>query len=742
MSVWSPVIRGRPTVYQPVPSVIRVVIASSLLTTMYAAYSLWVTPHFKQKRPPAPTVDQQVELPSNLAENVAWAKRYLSEEPWTLEQGYQFRTPQAYIYTQSWEHLDGGEKIRFEPFALIWREEGGDINQEPIRIVSQSAVVQFARAFEITDPNPGRVVSGYLEGKVKILGADGLIITGRNFTFSAGSESIWTDHSVDLVQGSNRGRADGMDIKLVMNPIDQNQSTSAIAGIREIKFRRNVELDMLTDLEQPTSGIPLRVRCNGSLVYDLPRAVATFDDNVVVQRGQHDGDQDILRCETLKLFFISLKENEAESSQDAEPKSQNIPLVTGIDSKLTLERIEATAAAGQLQLDSQANGLTARMTNLQYHMIDRIITLTDADNVVVKQVDEQNQRENRLRSAEIEIQHDEHQNIIAARCRQEGKMWHRNLATRPPQVELAAQWKKQLRMFPDRLSGLRVLELDGEAVVQQPHRQVGLAAETIRAWVRGEFSSRAQTDSSTILESELASEDRALPNDDSLELPSDALSMPETLTADQSSSEHAADRRKNLNDQIQIDRVLALTNVAIVSPQLTGEGQRLEVLFEDDESVEADTQLGIDTKRSRRKLIATAKDVRVDEREPAIVQMSSVTNSKSSTQQILSQPLSLRAEKIRVHVRRGTNDEHDTMSQIFTSGHVLVKQPSEDENADELEMTGTTLSVINSGPEQEILHVEGQPAQIRRGQMVIEGGNITIDRGQNQSVVDGSGRLL
>ncbi len=779
MSVWSPVIRGRPTSYQPVPSVIRVVIASSLLTTLYAAYSLWITPVFTQAKPRPSVASQPETLPSNLAENVAWAKKYLQPYPWTLEQGYQFRTPQAYIYTQSWEHLEGGEQIRFTPFALIWRQQGDDIDREPIRVVSQSAVVQFEHAFEISDPNPGRVISGYLEGAVDILGADGLVITGRNFTFSEASQSIWTDHSVDLVQGPNRGHADGMDIKLVTNPIDQNQSSSAIAGIREIKFRRGVELDMLTDVQNPTSGIPLRIRCRGSLVYDVAGAVAMFDENVVVNRGLPNGDQDILRCETLKLFFVAPQGEEPESPEKIEPKSQHIPLVTGIDSKLTLERIEATEAENvKLQLVSQANGLKAWMTHLQYHLIERVITLTDSDDVVVvNQTDERNQRENRLRSSEIELQHDENQNIIAARCRGAGKMWHRNLATE--QVELAAQWKKQLRMFPDRLSGLRVLELEGEAVIKQPHRQVGLAAEKIRAWVREDFTSRPQAESSAIPDNELASQDPLL------DTPPDALSAPETFPADESpSSSDAAGRMQKLNEQVQIDRVLALTNVAIVSPRLTGEGDRLEVLFEDDDDVAEAAQLGAGldvklsapadahaSKRSRRQLVSTAQTVppksASDKRtakhlrspdsheghvrltdEPvaaehsAIIQTSSEKKSNASSQQILSRPLFLRAERIRVHVRRGMHDQPDTMSQIFTSGEVLVKQPSDQENADELEMTGATLSVINSGPDQEILHVEGQPAQIRRGQMVIEGGNISIDRRQNQSVVDGTGRLL
>ncbi|MEX1231857.1 MAG: hypothetical protein WEB58_16550 [Planctomycetaceae bacterium] len=699
MSVWSQTVRARQTVYQPVSAVVRTVILTSALTSLYAAYSTWVTPHFMPKpaRPQASAAPAL--LPSILTDNVAWARKYLAGDPWTFQPGYQFRTPQAFVYTKSWKHLENGD-VLFEPFALIWRRQGKNGEEEPIRVVSDKARITFARAFNMSDPDPGRVIKGSLEGRVKILGGDGLIIVGKDFHFSEKSKIILSDHPVKMQQGPNRGRANRMQIDLITNVTGENDGRPAIAGFRAVKFSKDIQLDVVANADGPAGGTPIRIECEESLIYDVPSSVARFEGAVIVQRESADEKIDELHCDQLRFFFKP-QAAEAKPTTDvltsAEPTlpSDGLPIVTGIESGLALDRIHADGE--EVWLYSDASGMESKMKELVYHLSDRIIRMTDPHDVVVRV----NSDESELECPVIELKHDEAGTIVSALCEGAGWMKHKNPETQRPELE--ARWEKRLRLFPDRLSGLRVLELEGRAKVAQPHRKMGLAAETIRAWIRGEFKADAFAT---------------------------AASPVENAAPLEASSEPAR--------EVQIERLLALTNVAIVSPQLRGITQRLEVLFDHESDEASPTVLGQasfpDDRRSREQLLLTSQSGRV--------RLTDAPTSK--THDVFgSQPLILRAERTRVHLRRGDAEQADSVSQVFTTGNVLVTQASDDDvKMRDLEITGTALSIVNSGPEQEVLHVEGQPAQIRRQQMVLEGGNITFDRGQNRSIVDGAGRLL
>ncbi|MDA0835474.1 MAG: hypothetical protein O2955_21685 [Planctomycetota bacterium] len=696
--MWSQTVRVRQTVYQPASVVVRTVILSSLLTSVYAAYSTWITPHFMQKQKRTHAVSAPTELPSFLADNVEWAKKYLADHPWTCEPGYQFRTPEAFVYTKSWKHLENGD-VQFEPFALIWRRQGKNGEEEPIRVVSERARVTFARSFNMSDPDPGPVVKGSLDGHVVILGGNGLKIVGDNFHFSANSKSIFSDYAVEMQQGRNRGRADRMWIDLITNNVNENDDQPVIAGFRAIKFLKDVQLDIVANADNTDDGTPIHIECEESLVYDVPSSVARFEGTVIAQREAENEKIDELHCDELRFFFSKPASQSQADTLPTEPTevTNDLPIVTGIESGLTLDRIQADGE--EVWIYSDVNEMSSKMKQLVYRLVDRVISMTDPGNVEVRV----GHPASTLKCPHIDLHHDEAGTIVSALCDGSGDLKYLNPETK--QTELKSSWKKRLRLFPDRLSGLRVLELSGEAVVTQPHRKMGIRAETIRAWIHGDFKS------DVLASTEAGSKSDAVPAGES-----DAVA-----------------------DELRIERVLALKDVVIASPQLQGITQRMEALFDHSSNVETpETSLGMSPRRDR--LSKSRRDLQLTSQSGR----ARVTDSPSAKKHddFGSLPLNLRAERTRVHLRPGDDDQAYAVSQIFTSGNVLLTQNSDDGKSRDLEMTGTTVSVVNSGAGDEVLHVEGQPAQIRRQQMVLEGGNITVDRGQNRSIVDGPGRLL
>ncbi len=157
-----------------------------VLCGVYEAYAVFVSPWF------SPRVDivkeeKHVEEPAapKPAENRRQAELYLSDQTWASDSKYQFRSDTGYYYFMEWDTVEPTGQVRFQPFAMIWRPKGHPPEKAPYTIVSESALVEFASKFEVTNSNPGRVIGGALEGNVRIRGPDNLAIDhGQYFNFA------------------------------------------------------------------------------------------------------------------------------------------------------------------------------------------------------------------------------------------------------------------------------------------------------------------------------------------------------------------------------------------------------------------------------------------------------------------------------------------------------------------------------------------------------------------------------
>src|SRR5262249_45749154 len=135
---------------------------AACLCGAYEAYALIVSPFLSPRADIGQDAEkaEHVKVPPKHPENRRQAEKYLSDVPWARDSKYQFRTDSGVVYFQEWEKIEETGKIRFHDFAMIWRAKGSDPAETPYTIVSDSALVEFAQKFEITNPHPGRVVGG------------------------------------------------------------------------------------------------------------------------------------------------------------------------------------------------------------------------------------------------------------------------------------------------------------------------------------------------------------------------------------------------------------------------------------------------------------------------------------------------------------------------------------------------------------------------------------------------------
>ena len=192
--------------------------------------------------------------------------------------------------------------VRLTPFAFVMRgEPDADTGERPQDVVlrADAARVRTERPFDLKGGGPGRILGGALEGQVTITGPDGLTVTGRNFFFNG--RALFSDEPVSFELGPTsdpdsdrtfvRGRADKISCELIApapgRPGLLGSDMPAVAGIKSIWLRRNVELDVASEEWDPKPGRDaetnyLRLTSAGRFEYRVAERVGSFEDDVRV----------------------------------------------------------------------------------------------------------------------------------------------------------------------------------------------------------------------------------------------------------------------------------------------------------------------------------------------------------------------------------------------------------------------------------------------------------------------------
>ncbi|MFA6046818.1 MAG: hypothetical protein WC718_17685, partial [Phycisphaerales bacterium] len=521
-------------------------IVVSVLSGLFMAYRvtcarLMVRPERKVSAEIATPTDPLMSS----AENVRIAREHLPHVPWAIDSQYQVRSDRAYLYANEWTPEGNRGEIRFRPLAIVMVGERKG-KPEITTLVADSALLKFASQFDVRSPNPGRIIAGALEGEVSVSGPQGLQIAGRNFYLSESAARMYSDHPVTFALGPHRGSAGQLQAELIPAEYTMHSDRPAIIGIKSVRLRRNVKMDVV--LKNKQEPLPLHIKTAGSFEYLVDDELAIFEadrvqkDDVLVYREPVPGQTDWLRCERLTLGFVPRKPEPDAAPPDSrlsspltqpltvnDPPPDHEPAYRQVRTDL---RFASLKAEGRLvRTVSTQQNFKGEMTSLVYNAIDRTLVMSDPKGVQLWH------GVNRLQSPGVQIAIGEDDTIGDVLCAGPGVLETRDPATQL--IQYAAGWKTHLRKFSDPESRLDVIELSEQASFRQPARQTALGADQIRVWVTP-FSS-------VMLQG--------------------AVAPPGSTTPATSTSNRELD--------IQPRRMLAEKNVAMLSPQLEAEAETL-----------------------------------------------------------------------------------------------------------------------------------------------------------------------
>lgn len=691
----------------------------------------------------------ETAIPQHRRDLLDIAREHLPHAEWANRARYAVRTSGSYVFADEWEKEENSNRVVFSPFALVWRSPDSPPEEPPLTIVCDAASLEFAEKFDIRNPNPGRVVGGSLQGPVSIRGPNGLVVETRNLSFSEASQRAWSDNEIEFAYGPHRGRAHGLELDLIGKAGPRDADKPAIDGIRTIRLVSNVKFQLQpgavenrrdregAPTDQPRGSVgpprgdgrdsPVTITCTGSFEYKLEVHVALFNKNVVVIQPTGGDSSDRLSTDLLTLEFERDKSAEADDAVAGEPDAAGDQKPRRADPMGDLKFRWLRASGPGTQVTSDRSQMRARMDELTYDEPGRTVVLRGANPVRMVQ------KNNGLKCPEITALLDEDNQIEQAHCRGAGTLLH---YTAPipdsedeplPGVEFSARWDGELRMEPEPNTGFTTIDLQKRVVLTRPGG-MRLSAERVRVWVE--------------------------PDDD---LPPGQPRV----------------KRLGEDSRTRPQRMLALRQVELKSPQMIGATERLEIWFEvgrlaahPGNSTAAARSPGT---RKERDPGAGSTRRRGAAGEPAVTAGTNPPSRAGSSRTVAAgaddlagedstagrpgrtgpgdsalkrdlrdAPILVSADVIRVQMLLDGDDAE--VSAVRTEGHVHVTQ-SHGADAVPLDVKGDQLQLWNYLEERQVLRVQGKPAHVHDRGLQLEGADIRFDRGANLAGVDGAGVL-
>ncbi len=751
---------------------LRTLVTTALLLLLRGAYTLFISPlatPLDDRRAAAhsqgeegstdgafdPELADGPQMPQQRRDLLSVAAENLPHAPWTAQARYAVRSSNSYVFAEEWEKAEDSNRVRFEPFALVWRSPESPPDEPPLTIVCDAAVLDFAEKFDIRNPRPGRVVGGSLQGPVIIRGANGLAVNTRNLSFSESSQRAWSDSEIEFAWGPHHGHAQGLELDLVRQLGTPDEDKPAIAGIRALRLVSRVELNLQPGADDPakprdrksSQGVrdekpgnrasPVKITCDGSFEYKLEVQVAAFNKNVEVAQPTGSNQYDRLKTDTLTLEFVRESGSAKDRDTETDDERQAVASHDGQEAKPKRDALGELkfrwlrANGPGTEIHSDRSNVQATMDEMIYDEPARTVVLKGSNPVRVEQ------KNHRLQCPEIAVVLGEDSQIEQAHCKGAGRLV-RYAGPIPksedeplPRIDFAARWEGELRLDPETGKSGNTIDLQKRVVLTRPGG-MRLSAERVRIWIA---------------------------NDDEGE----------------DAGERGGPRRLGDEGRTRPERMLALRQVELKSPQMVGATERLEIWFQPGvlgappSAVEGASKRKSGRAEGVQRTVARNATARsVNERVVAVQyegnDQKSTVDSASGSRVAKSDPAlgttPANGEQERVGERLGKNrggapmlvsadvirvqmllDGDDAeVERIRTEGHVHVTQ-SHGAGTVPLDVKGDQLQLWNYTEERQVLRVQGKPAHVHDRGLQLEGDDIRFDRGANLASVQGKGVL-
>lgn len=652
------------------------------LTGAYGVYAVLVPPLMVL---PTLSVDPgpsgPINAPPRPVENVRIAKAYLPQQEWAANAKYHLKTRQAYVYANEWTPEGTEQRIRLQPFAMIWLSKNRKTGEEEaVTVVSESAVVKFQGTLELPNPNPGRLVHASLEGRAQVSGSNGLMLDGRNFYFSEAAEALWSDHPVRYQYAGNSGSADILQVGLIPQEGPPGDERPHIFGVRNVRLSRNVKMELL--LKQQGEPLPLKIRCAGSFDFDVVQQRATYEEDVVAYRPTSATTFDSIECDRLAVQFATGEPNQPVqlTPEPGQPEGYQ-----RVHTRLKFLWLQADAAVNEedpttpnnVRLASSKEQVEALAATVVYDGERREVRLSHPVGVKLKRFGQP-----LLECPEVTARLGAENRLLGTLCRGAGWLVQREEGTQ--KVVFAADWRTRLEHVADPDTGIDLIELVDTASFRQPLESTALGAELIRVWLQQKAPAEK-------------------------EAPANAAPSEAGATADVT---------RNLRG-MQLQRFEAHRDVVLVSPQLEANGQQVEAWL--DQTAEPRPPI---TQASR-----TTKPQQKAGQSPDGAVKPTATD----------EPIVANGERIVIRLRPSFGRNPD-IAEAWVQGRAVIKRKAAGaETPLTIETEGAHL--VNHGGEDQILVLEGNPAIVRDPDMQLEGGQMRLERADNIYRVQGPGTM-
>lgn len=697
----------------------RFLVAILALGLAYGAYALLIAPLLE---PPPLSLTEGGGTPSVYVataqlRDFSWL---FVERSWELDNPKVVETAQCTLLLKDYKPLPDG-RMELNPCTLIFymaEEADGKKNglssgqRRPVVLrAPQGAVLQFDRPLDFSRAEFGTLIGGRLNGDIQIFsppsvvgGNDALNITTRNVQIDR--QKVYTPHEVVFDYGSSFGRGRDLTINLLpKNEEDPNSDRSpSLGGISYLQLAHVERLHlegaggMLAGPagKTPASSSsapkdpPLEVHCTGPLVVDFEKRRAALDENVEISRVYPQGPADRLTCDRLIFLLV-------DSKQGKKPTA-----TTSIDTKVPppdrlSEQVKQIVALGNpVVLDAPQTATYARAGRVDYFTAEKTIKLQGGERQVPVSLKHQ---EHRFDAREIEY-------VMAPEGRL-GRLW----ASGPGELEfvqgeaqkkqtIQASWRKTLLVRPQ--EKYQVISLTQDARVAADGMGE-FQAQELHFWVQ--------------------------------EVPRQPVGSSGAIAPPQGAA--AGSKRPQAKFDIIPDRLLALGQVRIDSPQLKAKTSRLEAWFGEKLEVAATTTVPVEGRNQDEVAVAPA---------PSSNSLAGAGNpeegpplaDEQNPPPAAVQKLDVSGDLIQLQfLRVGTKP---TIEDLAITGRVEVEE-IQTQKPDEvpLKLSGDAVTLVRASGMNAKLEVTGKPARVSARGLSLAGGKIHLHRGENRVWIDGPG---
>jgi hypothetical protein len=701
--------------------IVRIAVSLAIVMAAYAAYSSFVVPAIEPPAEAASNTGTTADefLDSDVSERVRELAPLFPPDSWQVKNPKILDNDQNKLLFQEYINRSNGE-VELHPCTIVYDPGGPSANAaERIRrcVVIDApggAILRFNKPLQLGRAEMGHLTGGRMLGPVTIRSdgrspgpEDDLRVSTTDVQLS--EREIWTTEVVDFRLGGNYGRGKEMHIRLA--PGDDSRPSDSpglnVGGLESFELSHIIDRLHLEGNRAKTSPAqaagrapssaaananlssgPMEISCHGPLQFDMARQEATFRDRVNVWQIIPNSQSDQLTCELLTIHFAPKRENPANpASKESDKKKSSLG---------DLEPQWIRAEGEPVVFDSQFHGVQASGQQLEYDIWTGSISLESTVEAWMRQ------GSNEIHSPSLKYQ------------------------PGPP-----GRLGQVVARGPGWFRGQKDAKSTGQFEPPQPRRQLDapMQPQQVEARFRDQLLIRPQQQNDVV----------SLIGDAGLRFPQfgelTAHEIHVWLTAQPQQGGPNANK-------LQPDRMLALHEVRIHSPQLDGVVEHFEAWFEHplQGAAPGDGQPPHRFEPTTPLIAPPLASHLPYLRDPWIVLTTASFPTAGPVGPNQHYQILGRLMRVRLILR---DDQPADLAELMVQDGVRFQETQTAQPGDRpMLITGDRIHAIDPNGPRAIVTVVGRLAHFEGRALTLDGPNINLDRGANRLWVEGPGQMV